>query len=228
MPKPNEIIDMVASLQNDTAQTVYTDAAVLPYFNMALRDLQEEFELNNIPVTNEVSSSLNVPLNTTVIAFTSTTPTLPSNLIEIQRVWESDEGQNVWTPMFKREFIPHYIEGVNVTKFGIWAWMDNEIHLPSSIQDNDLKLDYTKSIFSTIAIAAIDTEMGIKFQNVFSYLGYRTAALCSLFIGENETRAMALQGEAGQALYKSMGISVKGKQSIMVRRRPFRASYKGR
>ena len=43
MPKPSEIIDMVASLQNDTAQSDYTDAAVLPYMNMALRDLQEKF-----------------------------------------------------------------------------------------------------------------------------------------------------------------------------------------
>ena len=38
---------MAASLQNDTAQSDYTDNAVLPYVNMAMNELQELFEQNN-------------------------------------------------------------------------------------------------------------------------------------------------------------------------------------
>ena len=56
MPKPSEIVSSVASLMNDTAQTLYTNAAVLPYLNLALDDLQEIFQHNNVPVTNEMTA----------------------------------------------------------------------------------------------------------------------------------------------------------------------------
>jgi hypothetical protein len=227
MPTPAEIIDMVASLQNDTAQAVYTDAAVLPYFNMALRDLQEEFELNDIPVTYETSALINIPAGTVVLTFGGS-PAIPTDLIEIKKLWESVEGQNNWIPMVRKDFLPHQLEVSDVSSFLVWAWIDNEIHLPESNQDNDLKIDYIKSLFGTILIAAINTELGAKYKNIFSYLGYRTAALCSMFIGENETRAQALQDEAAEAINKSMGISIKGKQAIFTRRKPFRYGYKTR
>lgn len=227
MPSPAEIIDMVASLQNDTAQQVYTDAACLPYLNMALDQLQEEFERNNIPITNEVSAVLTVPAGTTVIAFTGTTPLLPAGLKEIQRIWESISGENQWVPMTRREFIPHFLEQEDISSFMVWAWMDQEIHVPAANRINDLKLDYVKSIFSTpILIADVNTNLPVV--NAKSYLGYKTAALCSMFIGENSERALALETQAEEALARTLGISNKGKQAITTRRRPFRSSYKRR
>lgn len=232
MPTPAEIIDNVASLQNDSAQETYNDGACLPYLNIVLDELQEIFEQNNIPVTNEVPAVLNVPAavspGTTVIGF-STTPALPSNLIEIQRVWERLKNTDPWVPMSRVEFISHYLEGQLVTQFQFWAWIDNEIHVLNSLQDNDLKLDYIKSIFATpISIDDIDVDLGVQFKNVKSYLGYKTAALCSMYIGENETRAMTLNAQADDALSRSLGISIKGRQAINTRRRPFRASFKRR
>lgn len=229
MPTPAEIINMTASLQNDTNQTIYTDAACLPYLNMALDELQEIFEMNNIPVTNEVSVVMTVPAGTTEIAFVGTTPLLPQNLIEIRKIWESASGINEYVGMSKVEYLPQYLEGVTYTSFMFWAWIDNAIHLLEATGDIDLKLDYIKSIFSTpILISQIDDDLGIKFKNVKSYLGYKTAALCSMYIGENETRATALNMQAEDALFRSLDISLKGKQSMMVRRRPFRAAYKSR
>lgn len=229
MPTPAEIIDMVASLQNDTAQTTYTDAACLPYLNMALDELQEVFEINNIPVTNVVSAILMVPAGNTEIAFAGTTPLLPSNLIEIQELWERPRGTDPFVSMARLEFLPHYMEGVTYTSFMFWAWVDNAINVLASNQDNDLKLDYIKSIFPTpLNINQVNTDLGVKFKNIKSYLGYKTAALCSMYIGENETRAMALNAQAEDALFRSLDISIKGKQSIMNRRRPFRAGYKSR
>jgi len=228
MPSPAEIIDMVASLQNDSAQTRYTDDACLPYLNMALDELQEIFEENNIPVTNEKSSVLVIPAGTTVIAF-DTVPALPEDLIEIQKLWESSNGGDNWTPMNKVDFIPNYLTGVQLALFGVWAWMDNEIHVPAATGDVDLKLDYIKSIFPTpILMENIDQDLGVKFKNIKTYLGYATAALCSMFIGENETRAGALNGLAQVALERALNIPTKGAQAIMTRRRPFRASYKMR
>jgi len=120
MPVPSTVITAVAALQNDAAQNEYTNAAVLPYFNMALRDLQKQFQLNAIPSTKEVSAALTVPASTDIIAFSGTTPTLPANLIEIQRLWESDESLDDWITVIKKDFIPHYIENTQISKFLIW------------------------------------------------------------------------------------------------------------
>jgi hypothetical protein len=106
--------------------------------------------------------------------------------------------------------------------------VDNSIKLIPADSDLDLKLDYIKSIFSAITIATVKTELGAKFTNVMSYLGFKTAALCSMFIGENETRAAALDNEAADAINRSLGIVTKGRQAIASRRRPFRAAYKMR
>lgn len=236
MPTPAEIISAVAALQNDTARTSYTNDACLPYLNLALDELQEIFEENNIPVTNEVSAELTVdPATDTVtngqviIAFVGTLPLLPSNLIEIQEVWESNDGGNTWIPMHKKDFIPHNLEELQLSSFGIWAWVDNEIHLPPATTPIILKLDYIKSIFATpITMPNIDTDLGVAFKNIKTYLSYKTAAICSMYIGENETRAQVLNMQADQALERALNIPIKGRQAIVTRRRPFRASYKSR
>lgn len=229
MPTPAEIIDMSASLQNDTAQTIYTDAACLPYLNIALDELQEIFEANNIPVTNEVSVVLTVPAGTTVVAFDGTTPLIPSDLVEIQQIWERPSGVDPFVPMQRVEFLPHYMEGIEYTSFMYWSWIDNEIHLLTSNQDNDLKLDYVKSIFATpILISQVDDDLGLKLKNMKTYLGYKTAALCSMYIGENETRAASLNGQAEEALFRALDIPIKGRQATVTRRRPFRMAYKSR
>ena len=43
-----QVMDASASMLNDTAKTSYTYVAQIPYLNMALRELQEFFELNNV------------------------------------------------------------------------------------------------------------------------------------------------------------------------------------
>ena len=49
-----------------------------------------------------------------------------------------------------------------------------------------------------------------------------------MFIGENETRAMVLDAQAERAMDRLLGINNKGRQQIMTRHRPFRASWKAR
>lgn len=230
MPTPSGIINIVAPLMNDAAQLRYTDEACLPYLNIAMRKLREIFQENDIPVTNETSAILNIPTGTTIVAFAGTVPTLPSNLIEIQNIWESDEGQNNWFGVLTRkDFIPHNIEGVQLNAFGIYAWIENELHLPSVNQDRDIKIDYIKSIFTLpITIEQVDTELGVQFVNIESYLGFATAALCSAFIGEDLTRAGALESEADDALERALNIPIKTRQNVVTRRRPFRQAWKSR
>lgn len=229
MPTPAEVIKVVSSLMNDTEQNTYTNAVVLPYLNMAMADLQEIFEQNNIPVTNEVSTVINMPAGEDTVRYRKypsedLEAELPTDLIEIVRLWESPENEDNWTPMARKEFLPHYLEGVLVNKFLVWTWLGNQIKLLPANTNIDLKLDYTKSIFNTIELPNINIDIPIR--NIKSYLGYRTASLCAMYIGENETRAGALSGDAEVALNRSLGISNKGRQAINTRRRPFRAGWK--
>jgi hypothetical protein len=219
---PTSIMASVASLMNDTARNVFTDAAVLPYLNIALNDLQELFELNNIPVTNEVSATLAVTAGTTVIGPT----TLPTGLIEIRSLFERPTGSNnTFIEMSRREFLPQ--SNVVSNYFGVFAWVDNEIRLLEANTNIDLRLEYVKSIFATpILIGGVSVDLGII--GTQQYLIFRTASLCAEFISENKTRAQSLDGYAADALSRALSIPTKSKQSIQVRRRPFRSGYKSR
>lgn len=231
MPTPAQIISAVSALQNDTAQQRYTNVTCLPYLNLALDILQEIFELNSLPITNETSSPvITVPSGTSINTFVNqnTTPALPADLIEIQQLWESPTGLNQWTPMTKKEFIPHYLEdGTQISRFLIWAWEKGSIVLLTANADNDLRMDYTASMFTTpILISAIDDDL--QFTNIKTYLEFETAALCAMFIGEDEKRSLMLSGLAADALSRALGIPIKGMQSITTRRRPFRSGWKRR
>lgn len=221
------ILEKSAALNNDQTRAVFTDAVMLPYLNIALSELQEIFELNNIPSTNEVSALINVPAGTTVVGF-STVPALPAALVEIRELFESVEGQESWVPVTKKEYLTPSQPGPNVglTSFGIWSWLDQEIHVLEAIVDIDLKLDYIKSIFVDITLGGIAAQNTIL--NTDTFLQYRTAGLASEFIDEDFARADRQNNYGVSGLERSLGISIKGKQSIVVRRRPFRAAFKRR
>jgi len=218
-----EILDLSAALLNDTAQAVYTDSVQLPYLNIALRELQEHFELNNVPVTNRLSAALTIPIGGTTLSFV-TVPALPLDLIDIQQLWERISGSDPYTPMTRAEFLPRYMEGVTTNQFTWWTWINQTISfLPANIAI-DVKLDYIASLFVTIT----DVNSQISVINADTFLAYRTAGLCSQFIGENPERAQELNGDAVMAIDRSTGINTKGRQAIAVRRRPFMAAYKTR
>lgn len=224
---PSSVITTAAGLMNDAQQFEYTNEVCLPMLNLALSVLQENFELNNIPVTNNSSIPILVKAGVFRIGF-DTVPSLPSDLVEIQQLWESPNiNQQAWIPMDKQEFLPHYFNNNTLTQqFLVWAWIKGRIHVIPANQDNQIKLDYIASMFAPVTISTIG--VGLPFVNIGTYLDFKTAAFCAMYIAENESRAISLNGEANDALSRSMGISVKGTQTIMTRRRPFRASYKRR
>ena len=225
MATPAQIITDVSALMNDTAQSQYNNATVLPYLNMALKELQEIFEESNIPVTNNTYAPLDVLAGVTSISFT-TTPALPSDLIEIQSLNERELGSDdSFIQMNKWEFLPRRTTLTN--RLTDWSWQTNMIKFIGALSANEVLIDYIKSIFTIpLVISAVNTDLGIK--NVDMYLGFRTASFCAQFIAENDTRAQALLSDAGMALDRELGIPIKGAQAIFTRRRPFRSSYKMR
>jgi len=218
-----DVMDPVASLLNDTAKQAYTYAVQLPYLKLALKDLRKKMELSNMPVTNESSAVLTLVAGTTTVS-KLTTPALPTGLVQIQQLWESPSGTDNFIPMDKRDFLPHYLAGVEISQFRIYTWIRNTISLLAANQPIDLKIDFIKQLFDDI----VDENSEIDVINGDSYLINRTAAYCARFIGENKTRADELDGFAIDSLNDMEGIENKARQAISTRRRPFRSGYKRR
>ena len=219
------VMDAAASLLNDTAKTNYGYTVQVPYLNIALQELQEHFEQHNVSCTDIVSAVIAMNAGATTISYNAVgQPKLPDDLIEPQQLWESQRGQYNWFPMARKNFLPHYLEQVNTNMFVIYVWQNNQIIVLPATQDNDIKMDYTRNLFSPV----VDQSSIINVVNGQIFLEYRTAALMAEFIERNITSAQALNQYAILALDRVTGISVKGKQKITTRRRPFRASYKQR
>jgi len=224
-----QVMDMSASLLNDTARTVYTYTAQVPYLNMAYRELGELLELNNVPVTNSTSAVIPIIANGDNIGGDDTPdaahPALPTGLVEIQQLWQRPTGTSVpFIPITRYDFLPHFWNGVENTVIVAWSWEEQIINFVPSVTPTDVKMDYIKTAITTIT----DEEDDILIINAFNYLGFKTAALCARYIGENPTRADTLDGEAGLSFDRLLGTSTKGRQAITTRRRPFMAAYKTR
>lgn len=224
------VMDKAASLMNDTLKTVYTYAAQLPYLNMALSELEEHFQLNNIPVTDQTSAPITVTAGITEItAFDGVgagdPPHYPQDLVEIQGLYERLAGStDPFLPIVKKEFLPHYLDDQIVDSLLIWSWQDQKIKFVGATTDREVKIDYIKTLFPEVTNQA--AVIGV--MNAKSFLQYRTAGLCTQFIGENASRAADLNTFAVMSLERVTGIGVKAKQAINTRRRPFMASYKRR
>ena len=219
------VMDMAASLMNDPIKSQYTYAAQIPYLNMALQELQEYFELNSIPVTENTSAVITCPAGTSEIVYNGVgVPTLPSDMVEPQQLWERATGIDPYIPMTKRDYLPHGLEGIQNAQFIYFTWQDQKIKVLPATASNDIKIDYIKQLFTPV------TSSGslINVINAQSYLEYRTAALLAEFIERNKTSSDSMNSYAVLAMDRATGISSKGKQSIMTRRRPFRAGYKRR
>lgn len=233
MPSPTTglvagtIFDAVAALMNNTSKSVYSNTVQLPYLNIAVQDLQLEFEQAEVPVTDNVTSTpIDVPAGNTEVGFTGLTgQVLPSDLIDLSNVWQRLSNTPPWYLMNRVIQLDYALEDDNNTT--IWTdyvWETQKIKFLASNQDNQLKIQYIRNLFSPM----VDANSQIPIINAQQYLTFHTAALCAYFIGEDVPRSEKLDGLAYDSMEKNLGIDSKSRQNIMVRRKPFRQSYKRR
>jgi hypothetical protein len=215
------IMDQAAVYNNDAAKSIYTYTVQIPLLNGALQELQERFELNDIPVTATQSTVIPINAGETELAFGGTNP-LPTDLVEPKILWERPRNTDPYVPMSRVDFLPQQLAGVEINQFIWYVWEDQKIKLLATNQNNDIKMDYVKFLFSTITVST-DT---ISVINCSSYLQFRTGALIASLLAENPSRAQELNAFAEQALDTALGIGTKGRQAIMTRHRPFRSGYK--
>jgi len=221
-----QVMDRSAALLNDPAKTDYTYVAQLPYLNMAIDELVESLEESNSSPTNMTSAITSIPVGVNKITPIehADAPHYPIDLVEIQSVGERIAGSNdIFIPLTKRDFLQSFPPSNSLL---FWIWEDQIIKFNpnGAVTSREIQLNYVRQ---AIAQAISETSI-IGTINARSYLSYKTAALCAMFIGENETRAGILEGQAEKALERVTSISNKGRQQIVTRHRPFRSTYKMR
>lgn len=211
----SEVMDLSAAALNDVDKTRYDYETQLPYLKMALQELQEIFELNSLPVTEFTSAIIQVNAGVRGLNFNAPSiPRLPDNLIEPQHLWLSNRGTNTFSLMGRRDYVPGNSG---------WGWQNDMISLGESNTNSDIKIEYIGSLFPKY----LREDTILPVQNALGYLAYKTAELISDMIEHNQARAQSNGGRAMMSLDRITGITIKGKQQIMARRRPFRSSYKG-
>jgi hypothetical protein len=225
----SECMERAASFLNDTGQQVYTNTTLLPYLKTAWDELQVEFELNNLQITNMSSAIAPIQVDVGTIQISppgGAVPNYPGDLIEIQQLADRSYGtEDQFFPMKQFEFLSQIDDLAPQAFFNAWVFEDNIIKLNpmgcSSVRE--IRIQYIKEI---TVIEDEDTVLGVI--NGINFLAFRTAALVAELIKRDKESADALNGNAGIALQSVVGINVKGKQSISTRKRPFRASYRNR
>lgn len=216
-----QVMNISAALLNDANRTTYTYAVQVPYLQLALQKLEELYQLNSIPVTEETSEIISIPAGATELDY-NTPPLLPRDMVEILRVWERTSGTDPFIPMIPKSFLPHSLEGVTVNQFMYYVWQSNKIKFLASGADNDIKIDYIKQLFTNI----LDENAPINILGARTYLEFMTAGLVAEFVESNDATAQSMYGQAQLSMDVSIGIGAKGKQTIFTRRRPFRSGYR--
>ena len=117
----SEVMGLSAALLNDTALSVFTYTAQIPYLNMALIELGEELELNNVPVTNKKAETITVLSGVEGIGGGGTQPNLPPGIVEPLTLYERTTGSNFsFIQMAKCEFLP--VNQVPTAFLIYWQW----------------------------------------------------------------------------------------------------------
>lgn len=216
----SEVFDGVRALLNDQQNVMFTNVVQQQYFNLAYEQLRQACQENNCSIGNLTSDGIDIDAGVVDIGG-PTGPPLPQNLVEVIACWERLSGtNNDYMFMDPCRFLPK--TSVRTSYLQVWSWQDQIIKFLGATGNIEVKLDYIASNLGS----NINEFSQIRLTNSVNYLKFATAALCSMFIGENETRAEALQGQAINALDVLLNIKIKPGQKMPVRRMPFRARYK--
>jgi len=218
--KVESIFDGSRALLNDQQNAVFTNAVQLEYFKIAYEEIRQDCEDHNIPITNKTTTAIYIPQGTKDIGG-PTGPALPNDLVEVLECWEVPANTNNNYMLMRRlNFLPKTV--ILTSYLEVYTWAEQYVHFLGANTDVNVKLDYVATGMPDIT----DENSIIKLINAINFLKYKTAALCAMFIGENETRAEVLQQSALAAKDVLLSILVKNSQGIQTRMRPFMAAYK--
>lgn len=224
----SSILSEARFMLNDTTATLYTDAALLPAARKAYEEFESWAESYNLQLVKKDTGDITpqtVEGNYVVMRFTgdgaATNPQFPADFRIPVRIWEKENGQDrtFYAQMEEVEFRPVVGTTVSRQTYGFWMFDGKTLYLPaiSTPSSRNILIQY---IGSTISFTdETSTLYDIHFK---THLAARTAALAAMYIGQNESRAVAAQDDSNAALDRIVEALVRKNQGAFgTRRIPF-------
>jgi hypothetical protein len=207
------VMDDAAALLNDASKSLFTYIVQLPYLRMAYRDMDQELTLNEVELNLLSEAVITVPANQNALGL-PTSFFLPISLQE-KAVSDTDD---MYRPVYEKQDI-NALNLVSQNILQVWDFKHNCVNFIPSTAIRVVRLTYWRTLPTVV-----DDTSALDVRGGQSYLAFRTAALCSRFIGgENgKSRAIDLNGEASLALDRLISVYVKNSQGVRIRRKPFR------
>lgn len=196
----------------DADREVFFDAILLPFLQDAFEDFLLDLELHGVPILNELSSAITIPIGQTKIADGFG---MPTDFIDPIYLKERPTGSsNSFVDVHERDWEPQ-ITPTNTLRY--WAYREGEIKLVGATQSIDVLLYYVKDL----TISGVNTPITIR--RAKPILAPKVAQLAAQHVGENKQLADANMLKYGTALNKFLTIQVNKLQSLPVRRPGFRS-----
>jgi hypothetical protein len=229
-----QVMDRVANLLNDPQKTDYTYLVQIPYLNMAIEEFSDLMTEANAPGSNFTSHNFTatpiiVQVGGTYVNPPGTNepnvPEYPRDLVEIQDIKERQVGEPATSlRSIPRKEFQTYEPPTSSLLYWVWERGIIRFNPYGANVPMEIVINY---LYQGIPYVTNENSL-IEFIGSRTYLAYKTASFCAMFIGENESRAAMLNSEAERAIDRTIAINNKGRQQIMTRHRPFRASFKSR
>jgi hypothetical protein len=213
----SELMDGVGAALNNATLDRYTYAVQLPYMKLAYKELQNKIVLEQIQVSDEISSVITLAVGQKALT-TSSTPALPTDFLVPTKIQEKLATEAEYHDMIKV-----VAEPIDTPKLynGVWAYRENEIKFRGSTDAIQILLTYQRGLNAITSSSSNFTVIGADL-----FVTYRTAELCARFNAEDNTRAEVLKGYADAALDDFLTSEAHNRQSLTVRRKPFSRNLK--
>lgn len=196
-------------LLNDPSGIIYSDAALLPLLKKAHRELQQRLTRSGHQTTKEVSAPILVTAGTVRLGDGAG---LPTDLLYPVSLKEKAVGatNDNYVDMLEQSWEE---DRVAQSTLMVWTWREDEIKFVGATVNREVLIRYRKG--------AVITSVGsvISILDCETFLESRTAAIAAAVLGENYSRAEALNTDAEMAYDVLSGTMTKGRQNQPVRRR---------
>lgn len=208
-----DCMDQSAAILNDTAKTLYTYVAQLPYLKIANDNLDLILIANGFSVQRRTTSTaIQVPSSTGNI--TLNLAVLTDMFLPIKLLERASGSSDVFVPLDERDWEP---EIKAVSSLGLWVFRDNNIYFPPVTSAREVKVDYWRQLSTIIDSTSVEEVTLAK-----TYLSARCAELCARFVGENTEKADSIRdNEVSQAQENLERVYNKNSQGVRSRRRRF-------
>jgi len=204
-----EIINDAKILLNDPQGIIYPDNALLPLLKKAHRELQQRLSRSGQQQTKEVSTTISVASGTTRLGDGAG---LPNDLI--YPIWLKEKAQGApasdYVDMSQRSWEPTTAPQQELL---LWVWREDEIKFVGALSNREVLIRYRKGY---PLITSVSIPIGIMDSETF--LTSRLAAIAAMVLGENYSRADALNGDAEVAFDILTGVNTSQRQFRPVRR----------